>query len=68
MKIRLVKETNHVTNTILYKIEKFNKFYWDNLCVTNEGPHALIMFSKLKELDNEVTKEILQEFEKKVTK
>jgi hypothetical protein len=33
-----------------------------------EGPNALEKFEKLKLLDNEITKETLQEFEKKVTK
>lgn len=68
MKIRLIKETNHIKGTIWYNIEKWNGTYWDNVYSTMEGPNALAKFDKLKELDNEVTKETLQEFEKKFEK
>lgn len=68
MKIRLIKETNHVKSSVWYNIEKYNGTYWENVYSTMEGPNALDKFEKLKLLDNEVTKETLQEFEKKVTK
>jgi hypothetical protein len=68
MKIRLQKETNHIKGTIWYNIEKYNGSYWEQVYSTMEGPNALNKFEKLKELDNEVTKETLQEFEKKVSK
>ena len=53
---------------IWYVIEKYNGTYWENIYSTMEGPNALAKFDKLKELDNEVTKETLQEFEKKFEK
>jgi len=68
MKIRLIKETNHIKGTIWYNIEKWNGTYYDCIYSTMEGPNALTKFEKLKELDTEVSKEILQEFEKKPTK
>jgi len=68
MKIRLIKETNHIKNNIWYNIEKYNGTYWESVYSTMEGPNALEKFEKLKLLDNEITKETLQEFEKKVTK
>jgi hypothetical protein len=68
MKIRLVKETNHIKGMIWYNIEKYNGSYWEPMYQTMEGPNALTKFEKLKELDNEVTRETLQEFEKKLDK
>jgi hypothetical protein len=68
MKIRLIKETNHIKNMIWYHIEKHNGTYWDNVYSTMEGPNAIDKFDKLKMLDNEVSIETLQEFEKKFDK
>lgn len=68
MKIRLVKETNHIKGMIWYNIEKYTGSYWEQVYQTMEGPNALTKFEKLKELDNEVTRETLQEFEKKLDK
>jgi hypothetical protein len=64
MKIRLIKETNHVKNMVWYHIEKYSRTYWENVYSTMEGPNALEKFEKLKGLENEVTREIIQEFEK----
>jgi CYTH domain-containing protein len=68
MKIRLIKETNHVKSNVWYNIEKYYGTYWGTVYSTMEEPKAVDKFEKLKLLDNEVTTETLQEFEKKVTK
>jgi CYTH domain-containing protein len=68
MKIRLQKETNHIKGTTWYNIEKYNGSYWENVYSTMESNNAHEKFEKLKLLGSETTKEILQEFEKKVPK
>ena len=68
MRIRLVKETNHIKNVIWYYVEKYNGSYWEPVYSTMEGPNALDKFDALKQLDSEVSRETLEEFEKKVTK
>jgi len=65
MKIRLQKETNVIKGTIWYNIEKWTGLYWQNVYSTQEGPEAMTKFELLKDLDYEIKKETLQEFEKK---
>jgi len=65
MKIRLQKETNVIKQTIWYNIEKWTGTYWDSVYSTQSGPEALTKFELLKDLDSEIKKETLQEFEKK---
>jgi hypothetical protein len=65
MKIRLQKETNVIKETIWYNIEKWTGTYWESVYCTQSGPEALTKFELLKDLDSEIKKETLQEFEKK---
>jgi hypothetical protein len=66
MKIRLTKETNHLKETVWYNIERWNRSYWENIYSHTDEDKAMQKFEQLKIIGNESTKQVIQEFEKKV--